>query len=79
MKKTPAAGTRAIRWAIYKLTAKAVQLGTIEAADDAAAIEKDAAEFKLQEPRVRAIERSLRVLIRRPFEKARTHASLVEA
>jgi hypothetical protein len=35
------------RWSIYKITAKAVRLGTVEAPDAAAAMEKGAAEFKV--------------------------------
>jgi hypothetical protein len=34
-------------WTIYKSAAKAVRLGTVEAADEATAIEKAAAEFKV--------------------------------
>ena len=34
-------------WTIYKIAAKAVRLGTVEATDEAAAIEKAAAEFKV--------------------------------
>jgi hypothetical protein len=34
-------------WTIYKIAAKAVWLGTVEAADEGTAIEKAAAEFKV--------------------------------
>jgi hypothetical protein len=34
-------------WAIYKIAAKAIWLGTVEAPDAATAIEKAAAEFKV--------------------------------
>jgi hypothetical protein len=34
-------------WTIYKVAAKAVRLGTVEAPDEAAAIEKGPAEFKV--------------------------------
>jgi hypothetical protein len=33
-------------WTIYKIAAKAVRLGTVEAADEATAIEKGAAGFQ---------------------------------
>jgi hypothetical protein len=36
-------------WTIYKLAAKAERLGTVEAPDEAAAIEKGAAEFKVRD------------------------------
>jgi hypothetical protein len=44
-------------WTIYKIAAKAVRLGTIEAADEAAAIEKGAAAFKVPANRLMAIRR----------------------
>jgi hypothetical protein len=34
-----------IRWAVYKIAAKAVWLGEVEAPDEATAIERGAAEF----------------------------------
>jgi hypothetical protein len=46
-----------IRWTIYKIAAKAVSLGTVEAPDEAAAIEKGAAEFKVPANRLMAIRR----------------------
>jgi hypothetical protein len=36
-----------IRWAIYKIAAKAVWLGAVEAPDEATAIEKAAAEYEI--------------------------------
>jgi hypothetical protein len=36
-----------IVWSIYKIAAKAVWLGNVEALDEATAIEKGAAEFKV--------------------------------
>jgi len=42
-------------WAIYKVTTVATWLGTIEAPDEAAAIEKAAQEFKTDGQLVRAV------------------------
>jgi hypothetical protein len=39
-------------WTIYKIAAKAVRLGTVEAADEATAIEKATAEFKVAATRL---------------------------
>jgi hypothetical protein len=36
-----------IRWNVYKVASKAVWLGEVEAPDEATAIEKAAAEFKV--------------------------------
>jgi hypothetical protein len=44
-------------WTIYKIAAKAVRLGTVEAADEATAIEKGAAVFKVPANRLMAIRR----------------------
>jgi hypothetical protein len=44
-------------WTIYKLAAKTVRLGTVEAPDEAAAIEKTAAEFRVPANRLTAIRR----------------------
>jgi hypothetical protein len=44
-------------WTIYKIAAKAVRLGTVEAPDEAAAIEKGTAEFKVPANRLMAIRR----------------------
>jgi hypothetical protein len=44
-------------WTIYKLAAKAERLGTVEAPDEATAIEKAAAEFKVPANRLMAIRR----------------------
>jgi hypothetical protein len=49
--------SKPIRWGIYKLAAKAVWLGNVEAPDEAAAIEKGAAEFKVPANRLAAIRR----------------------
>jgi hypothetical protein len=42
-------------WTIYKIAAKAVRLGTVEAADEGTAIEKAAAEFKVPATRLMAV------------------------
>ena len=44
-------------WTIYKIAAKAVRLGTVEAAEEATAIEKAAAEFKVPANRLMAVRR----------------------
>jgi hypothetical protein len=44
-------------WTIYKIAANAVRLGTVEAPDEAAAIERGAAEFKVPANRLMAIRR----------------------
>jgi hypothetical protein len=46
-----------IRWGIYKLASKAVWLGNVEAPDQASAIEKGAAEFKVGANRLMAARR----------------------
>jgi hypothetical protein len=46
-----------ISWNVYKLASRAVWLGTVEAPDQAAAIEKGAAEFKVSTNRLMAIRR----------------------
>jgi hypothetical protein len=42
-----------IIWSIYKIASKGVWLGEVEASDEAAAIEKAAAEFKVPGNRAR--------------------------
>ena len=44
-------------WTIYKIASKAVRLRTVEAADEATAIEKAAAEFKVRANRLMAVRR----------------------
>jgi hypothetical protein len=44
-------------WTIYKIASKAVRLGTVETADEATAIEKAAAEFKVKATRLMAVRR----------------------
>jgi hypothetical protein len=46
-----------IIWNVYKFASKALGLGTVEAADEAAAIEKAAMEFKVPANRLMAIRR----------------------
>jgi hypothetical protein len=46
-----------ICWKVYKIAAKAVRLGAVEAPDEATAIEKAAAEFKVPATRLMAIRR----------------------
>ena len=46
-----------IRRSIYKIAAKAVPLGTVEAPDEATAMEKGAAEFRVPATRLMAIRR----------------------
>jgi hypothetical protein len=41
-------------WTIYKIAAKAVRLGTVEAADEPTAIVKGAVEFKVPATRMMA-------------------------
>jgi hypothetical protein len=57
MAKKPEPPPKPIRWGIYKIAAKAVWLGTVEAADETAAIEKSAAEFKVPANRLMAIRK----------------------
>ena len=44
-------------WNIYKLASKAVWLGTVEAPDEATAMERAVAEFKVPANRLMAIRR----------------------
>jgi hypothetical protein len=46
-----------VRWSIYKIAAKAVWLGNVEAPDEATAIEKGAAEFNVPANRLMAVRR----------------------
>jgi hypothetical protein len=56
MAKKPEA-LKPIRWNIYKIASKGVWLGEVEAPDEAAAMEKAAAEFKVPANRLMAIRR----------------------
>jgi hypothetical protein len=57
MAKKPEPPPKPIAWGIYKLAPKAVWLGNVEAPDEASAIEKGAAEFKVGANRLMAIGR----------------------
>jgi hypothetical protein len=46
-----------IVWSIYKIAAKAVRLGDVEAPDEGTAIEKGAAEFGVPANRLMAVRR----------------------
>jgi hypothetical protein len=46
-----------LTWSIHKLAAKAVRLRTVEAPDEATAIEKGAAEFGVPANRLMAVRR----------------------
>jgi hypothetical protein len=46
-----------ISWDVYKIAKKAVWLGTVEAPDKQAAVERAAAEFKVDVWRLYAMER----------------------
>jgi hypothetical protein len=46
-----------IRWGIFKIAAKAIWLGNLEAPDEATAIEKGSAEFKVPPNRLMAVRR----------------------
>jgi hypothetical protein len=46
-----------LSWNVYKIASKAVWLGEVEAADEQAAVEKAAAEFKVPAKRLMAIRR----------------------
>jgi hypothetical protein len=56
MAKTPEP-PKPTTWRIYKLAGKAVRLGNVEAPDEAAAIAKVAAEFKVPANRLMAVRR----------------------
>jgi hypothetical protein len=44
-------------WTIYKIAAKAVRLGTVQAPDEATAIEKGAVAFRVPTNRLMAVRR----------------------
>jgi hypothetical protein len=46
-----------ITWTIYKIAAKQTWVGTVEAPDEATAIEKAAAEFRVPATRLHAVAR----------------------
>ena len=57
MAEEPEPPPKPIRSSVYKIAAKAVRLGTVEAPDVATAIEKTAAEFRVPANRLMAIRR----------------------
>jgi hypothetical protein len=46
-----------VAWSIYKIAKKAIWLGTVEAPDKSAAVEKAAQEFKTEVWRLSAVSR----------------------
>jgi hypothetical protein len=46
-----------VRWTIYKIAAKQTWVGTVEAPDEATAIEKAAAEFRVPAMKLHAVAR----------------------
>jgi hypothetical protein len=48
---------QSITWTIYKIAAKQVCLGTVEASDAATAIERAAAEYRVDTWRLLAVQR----------------------
>jgi len=44
-----------ITWTIYKVAAKQIWVGTVDASDEATAIEKAAAEFKIPTTKLHAV------------------------
>jgi hypothetical protein len=57
MAKKPEPLPQPTRWSICKMAAKAVRRGTVEAPDEAAAIEKGAAEFEVPANRLMEVRR----------------------
>jgi hypothetical protein len=57
MAKKPEPPQQPTRWRIYKLAAKAVRLGQVEAPDEATAIEEGAAAFKVPANRLMTVGR----------------------
>jgi hypothetical protein len=57
MAKKPAPPKPTTSWSVYKVAKKAVWLGTVEAPDKSAAIEKAAQEFKIEAWRLYAVPR----------------------
>jgi hypothetical protein len=57
MAKKPEPTTKPISWNVYKIASKAVWLGEVEAPDEAAAMEKAAAEFKVPASRLLVVRR----------------------
>jgi membrane-bound lytic murein transglycosylase B len=57
MVRKPEPSQKPINWKVYKIANKAVWLGVVEAANEATAMEKAAAEFKVPASRLMAIQR----------------------
>jgi hypothetical protein len=57
MAKKPEPPPELTAWSVYKIAKKAVWLGTVEAPDKQASVEKAAAEFKVDVWRLYAMER----------------------
>ena len=57
MAKKPEPPPLPITWTIYKIAAKQTWVGTVEAPDEATAIEKAAAEFRVPATRLDAVAR----------------------
>jgi hypothetical protein len=57
MAKKPEPPPQPKTWNIYKIAAKAIWLGTVEAPDKQTAVEKAAQEFKTEAWRLYAVER----------------------
>src|SRR5262249_22789650 len=55
MAKKPEPPPQLIAWSIYKIAAKQVWLGTVEAPDEATAIEKASAEFRVPATKLHAV------------------------
>ena len=57
MPRKPEPPPQANTWTIYKIAAKQVWLGTVEAPDEATAIKKAAAELRLPATKLHAVPR----------------------
>jgi hypothetical protein len=57
MAKKPPESPKPATWTIYKIAAKQERLGTVEAPDEASAMEKAAAEFGVLAKRLMAVRR----------------------
>jgi len=57
MAKSSTKPPQPITWTIYKIAAKQTWVGTVEAPDEAAAIERAAAEFRLPAAKLHVVPR----------------------
>ena len=57
MAKKPEPPKPTTSWTVYKIAAKQTWIGTVEAPDEAEAIEKAAAEFKVPATKLHAVPR----------------------